>query len=99
MCDPFRIDHDSDQLSVCVRECSLEKHPQVIHLVFIDRHDEDTIGCQQAFRELEPLFHKAQPLAMPPGIVVIDVSVVVLPVARTGVIRRVDVDAVDLPFV
>ncbi len=36
---------------------------------------------------------------MPVCVVIIDISVVVLPISSTGVIRRVYVNAVDLTFV
>jgi hypothetical protein len=49
------------------------------------------------FSEDEPALHKRQPLAVAVVVSVIDIIVVVFPVACPRVIRRIDVDAVDLP--
>src|SRR6185436_918384 len=71
----------------------------MVHLMLIDRDDEDTLGFDQALCVLQPLLHEPKPLAVSPNVIVIDVSIVLLPIARTRVVRRIDVDAVNLTFV
>ena len=57
------------------------------------------VGVQQLLGELQPALHEGQPLAVAVRVGVIDVVVVVLPVAGAAVVGRVDVDAVDLACV
>jgi hypothetical protein len=56
----------------------------------------ESVGVQQLLREQQPTLHEGQPLAVAVEVVALDVVVVVLPVLGAGVVRRVDVDGVDL---
>jgi hypothetical protein len=54
------------------------------------------LGFQQLLGELETTLHEREPFAVAVRVSLVDVVVVVLPVASTAVVGRVDVDAVDL---
>jgi len=68
--------------------------------LFIYGNDQHRIlRVEQLLRQLQPLFHHGQPLAVAIGVVAIHVIVVVLPVLCAGIVGRVDIDAVHLPGV
>ena len=67
--------------------------------MLIDRDNQDAVRFQQCFREPQALLHERKPLGVSVGVVFVDETVVVLPVARSRVVGRVDVDAVHLPTV
>ena len=78
----------------------LQQQPEPQVLLLVDRDDEHrVVGVQQLLREQQPALHERQPLGVAVEVVALDVVVVVLPVLRAGVVRRVDVDAVDLAAV
>ena len=63
--------------------------------LFINGHDQHGIlGIQQLFGEFQTLLHHGQPLAVAVLVVIVHIVVVVFPVPRTGVVGRVDIDAV-----
>lgn len=71
-----------------------ESEPQI--LLFVDRDDEHRVlRVEQLAGDLQTAFHEGQPLRVPVVVVAFDVVVVVLPVLRAGVVRRVYVDRVD----
>ncbi len=78
----------------------LQQQPQPEVLLLVDRDDEHrVVRVQQLLRQQQPSLHERQPLGVPVVVVALDVVVVVLPVLRARVVRRVDVDAVDLAAV
>ena len=71
-----------------------QAQPQV--LLLVDRDDQDrVVWVQQLLRQQQATLHHRQPLRVAVVVVGLDVVVVVLPVLRAGVVRRVDVDGVD----
>src|SRR5579859_2291690 len=67
--------------------------------MFVNRDDEDSVRPKQSSGKLQAPGHKTEPLAVPPTIIVVNIAIVVLPIASTRVIRRVDVDTVNLASV
>ena len=68
-----------------------------LELLLIDGDDQRrVIGLQELLGEAESALHEGQPLRVPIRVISVDVVVAVLPVACTGVVGRVDVDAIDL---
>ena len=66
-------------------------------LVLINRNDQHRIGGIENFLcEQQPPLHHREPLAVTIFIRAVDVIIVVLPIARAGVVRRIDVNAIDL---
>src|ERR1039458_4047138 len=69
----------------------------MVHLVFVGRNDKNAVRLQQSLCDPKALVHKAEPLAVAPRVVVVDVAIVIAPVTCAAVVGRIDVDAVDLP--
>jgi len=93
----FGADHRGCHLDVGTREDLIEQEAQTVDLLLVDRDDEyRALGVEQFLRQQEPPLHEGEPLAVTVGVGVVDVVVVVLPVACAGVVGRIDVDAIDL---
>ena len=71
-----------------------------MNLLFVDGHDEDrVVRVEELLGQHQAAPHERQPFRVTVGVVAVNKVVVVLPVLGSGVVRRVDVDAVDLPGV
>lgn len=74
----------------------LQQEPEPHVFLLVNRDDEHrVIRVEQLARDLQPSLHEREPLGVPVVVIGLDVVVVVLPVLRTRVVRRVDVDGVD----
>src|SRR2546425_666379 len=71
----------------------------MVHLMFINSHDQNSIWLKERFRQQEALLHHRKPFGMPEAVRLIHVVVVIFPVPRAGVVRWIDVDDVHLAFV
>ena len=78
----LRIDDDRDHLVQVRPELLLQQTTEVIHLVFVDGHDQDAIVLQQPFGDTQSPPHERQPFAVAPAVLPIHVVIVVFPVAR-----------------
>ncbi|MCE3257730.1 MAG: hypothetical protein K0Q64_1813 [Nitrobacter vulgaris] len=67
----------------------------MMHLMLVDGDDEHAIRFEQPTRNDKSASHEGEPLAMTPGVRLIDVVVVVFPVTGARVVGRVDIDAID----
>jgi len=66
-------------------------------LFFINGHNQHRISrIKQSLCDFQPFLHHRQPFAMPIGICVIYIIVVIFPVPRASVVRRINVDTVHL---
>ena len=68
--------------------------------MFVNRHNQNRVTrIQKFFGKLEPLFHHRKPFAVPIFVARVDIIVVIFPIACAGVIRRVNVNAINLAAV
>ncbi len=63
--------------------------------MLIDSYHKSSIATHELPTDLQPSLHERQPFRVPIVVITGDVIVVVLPVPRPSVVRRVDVDGVD----
>ena len=68
--------------------------------MLVNGHNQNGVTrVQKVFGKLEPPLHHCKPLAVTIFVACVDIIVVVLPIACSGVIRRVNVNAIDLSAV
>lgn len=96
-CNDCWIDHSADHLNSRIWKQFFKQTSKMQIFFFIYSYDQNgVLRIKELLCDLQALLHHGEPLAMPISIRAIHVVVVVLPVFRTGVIRRIDVDAVHL---
>ena len=98
--DTLGADHARHHLDVGVVERLLKEKREPVDFPLVHGHDHHRpVWIEQAPSELEPPVHHGEPFGVTIGVLFIHVVVVVLPVARAGVVRWIDVDRVDAAFV
>ena len=88
-------DSGANYLTIFAGKDIVQQQSQRTKLVVVNCDDEyGALGVQQTLCKLKTPLHECQPFAVPPTVIAVDVVVVVFPVPRSGVVRRVDVDAI-----
>ena len=65
--------------------------------LFINCNDQHRLGgVEQLFCKLQPLLHHGEPFAVAILVAAVNIVVVVFPITRTRVVRRIDIDAIHL---
>src|SRR5437016_14063190 len=70
-----------------------------MNLMLLDSNGHDAVALQQSTREPKPFFNEAQPFAVTPTVLRVDVTIVVFPVLRSSVVGRIYINTVHAAFV
>jgi len=89
----FLVNDDSGHLQGCIAKLPLQQHPQVMDLMLVNGNDKYAgILVKQTFGQFKPILDEGQPLAVPAGILAIHIIIIVFPVPRSCIVRRVNID-------
>lgn len=78
----------------------LKQKPEPQVFLLVDRNDQNGVrGLEQTLGQQQATFDERQPFGVAVGVGVVDIVVVVLPVAGASVVGRVDVNRVYPAFV
>lgn len=96
ICSPW-IYYISYHLHICFREHFFQQASQMQILFFINSYNQNRIfGIEQFLGNLQTLLHHGKPFAVAILVIAVHIVIVVLPILGSGVIRRIDVNAVHL---